>query len=132
MKTNAKKNMITISLFTLIPALFSCVSGSKAVGNITFGEIREREWNLMEVKKGDTAININRANVKNKIYTIIFETNRLIGAGAASFYCVPYTIGKNDTISIGRIGSTRVAPLFEMKNFTEYEYFQHLERVSRW
>ena len=127
-----KKVMIKIFLLILLPAVFSYASGNKAVGKVTFSDIQDRDWHLAEVKKMSASVSIDRTDIPREIYTIRFKTSRLFGAGAGNAYFSSYTAGKNNAISIGRIASTRAVALYEMKYFTEYEYFQHLERVDRW
>ena len=100
--------------------------------DVTFSEIQARYWDLAEVKNGSATINIDRTNIPIDIYTIKFESKRLIGAGAVNFYYAFYTKDGNNCLSIRRIACTRVGTLYEMKDFPEYEYFQHLEKVNRW
>ena len=132
-----KKNLLLISLLICIPAVFSYANSDRVTGRtgnvtLTFSEVQDRLWNLAEVRNGSTVINIDRTNVTRDIYTIRFQTVRLIGAGASNAYFAPYTAGEDNALSIGRIASSRVAPLYEMKDFTEREYFMCLEKVDRW
>jgi len=132
MNVNAKTTMVLISLLTFIPASFSYAKGVKEVNDVTFSEVQGRYWDLTEVKNISASISIDRTNVPIDIYTIKFEAKRLNGAGAVNFYYAYYTIDGNNCLSIGRVACTRVGTLYEMKDFTEYKYFQHLERVNRW
>jgi heat shock protein HslJ len=132
MNTKVKKAAIQILLFVLIPAAFSYAKGTAEVNSISFSEVQGKIWNLTEVINGSTAISVDRTDVPIDIYTIRFDPKLLVGAGAVNFFSAHYTVGDNNLFSIGRLASTRVGNLYEMKDFTEYEYFQHLERVSRW
>jgi len=132
MTAKMKKNLLAISLLICIPAVFSYANGNRVAGNATFSEVQERLWNLEEVKNGSTVIKIDRTNVPREIYTIKFQANRLNGSGAANSYFASYIAGDENALSIGRIGSSRVAPLHEMKDFTEREYLMCLEKVNRW
>ena len=132
MRVNIKYSMVIISLLIFLPALFSYAKGANGVNDITFSEVQGRYWNLTEVKTGSGTISIDRANIPIDIYTIKFESKRLTGVGAVNFYFGSFTIGENECLSINRIACTRVGPLYEMKDFTEYAYFQHLERAYRW
>ena len=132
MRVNMKYSMVMISLLIFIPALFSYAKGVNSVNDITFSEVQGRYWNLTEVKNGSVTVSIDRTNVPIDIYTIKFESKRLTGVGAVNFYFASYTTDENDCLSIKRIACTRVGTLYEMKNFTEYAYFQHLERAYRW
>ena len=97
-----------------------------------FSEVRGRRWNLTEVKNMSASINIDRANAPIDMYTIKFESAHLIGSGAVNFYSASYVARNNHTLSIIRFGRIRSDTLYEMENFTEREYFRHLQRVNRW
>jgi len=125
------KNLLAVSLLVCIPAVMT-YANSRVAGNVTFGEVLDNLWNLAEVKNGSAVISIDRANVKRDIYTVKFQKDRLIGSGAANAFFAVYTAGENQALSIGRIGSSRVAPLHEMKNFTERDYFLCLQKADRW
>jgi len=127
-----KKIIIYFLLIALVPAVFSCASGNKAAGNVTFSELQDRDWYLAEVNKTPASISIDRTGVSRRIYTIRFQTARVSGAGADNAFFARYTTGKNNAISIEVIANTDLAALYEMKDFTEREYFQHLERTDRW
>jgi heat shock protein HslJ len=102
------------------------------MGNENFNNILNKDWSLAEVRKGTNIITLDRTNVPTNIYTIKFEIKHLFGAGAPNRYGSIYTEGENQTLSIGRIWSTRMSPLYEMDDFKEYEYFKCLEKVTRW
>jgi heat shock protein HslJ len=132
MIVTVKKTIITIFLFIFIPAVFSYASGNRAAGDTAFNEVQDRYWRLTEVRNGSTVINIDRTNIMRDFYTIKFQAGRLIGAGADNAYFASYTVGEDNALSIGMIGSSRVVPLHEIKNFAEYQYFMCLEKVDRW
>ena len=127
-----KKNLLLIALLICIPAVFSYADNNRAAGNVNFIEVQDRLWNLAEVRNGSGVISIDRTNVSRDIYTVKFQTGRLTGAGASNSCRAPYTAGEDNALSIGKIAGTRAAPLYEMKNFTEREYFMCLEKVNRW
>jgi len=132
MYINMKYSMVIISLLVFIPALLSYAKGVKEVNDVTFSEVQGRYWKLTEVKNSFGTISIDRINIPIDIYTIKFESKSLTGAGAVNFYFASYTIDENDCLSISRIACTRVGALYEMRDFTEHEYFQHLEKADSW
>ena len=132
MSANAKKTMVIVSLLILIPAVFSAANGNRSVGDGSFNSLLDRKWYLTEVKKDSGVISIGRTELSKEIYTITFQANRIVGSGANNTYFAPYTAGANQELSIGMLASSRVAPLFEMKDFTEYEYFRLIGKVNRW
>ena len=127
-----KKDLLLIALFICIPAVFSYANGSRVAGNVTFSEVQDRVWNLAEVKSGSGVISIDRTNGSKVIYSVKFQIGRLFGTGADNSCFASYTAGEDNALSIGRVVSSRVVPLFEMKNFTERDYFMCLERADRW
>jgi hypothetical protein len=102
------------------------------VNNTAFSEAQGRRWNLTEVINKTAIINIDRTNTPKEIYTIKFESAHLIGSGAVNFYSASYVARENHTLSIIRFARIRNDTLYEMESFSEYEYFQHLQRVNRW
>jgi heat shock protein HslJ len=132
MVATVKKTIVTFSLLAFIPAVFSYAAGRMIEGNVTFSEVQDRLWKLEEIRNGSTAVSIDRTNVLKDIYTVKFQKGRLIGSGADNSFFASYTVGENHVLSIGKIGSSRVAPLYELKNFTEREYFMCMEKVNRW
>jgi len=116
----------------LVPAFFSFANDISNADNVPFSRIQRIDWNLAEVKKGPVTVVIDREKAQREIYSIRFQEGRVRGRGADNIYFAPYTVGENNSLSIQRIAGTYMAPLFEMENFREYEYFRYLERVYRW
>jgi heat shock protein HslJ len=131
MNTNMKK---AIMIFTtlLIPAIFSFADETKIADNVPFGRVQRLDWNLTEVRTGSSTVIIDRTKAQREIYSIRFQEDRIRGRGADNLYFAPYIAGANNSLSIRRIASTFMAPIFEMENFSEYEYFRYLEKAYRW
>jgi len=102
------------------------------IHNTAFSEVQGRRWNLTEVRNKSATINIDRTGAPIDIYTIKFESAHLIGEGAVNFYSASYVARRNHTLSIIKFARIRSDTLYEMENFTEYEYFQYLQRVKHW
>jgi len=149
MNTNTKKTIMKIALF-LIPAIFSLADDIPNKDIVPFSKVERIDWNLAEVRKTSTAvikdrtdrtteaknttetIVIDRTNAQREIYSIRFKEGRVQGRGADNIYFAPYTAGENNTLSIKKIAGTRMLPLFETENLSEYDYFRYLEKVYRW
>jgi heat shock protein HslJ len=131
MNTNIRKTIMRFILL-LVPAIFSFAGDTPDVDDVVFSRIRPIDWNLAEVQKGAQTIVIDREKAQREIYSIRFQDGRVRGRGAANLFFAPYTEGRNNTLSIQMIAGTYMAPLFEMDNFREYEYFRYLERAYRW
>jgi heat shock protein HslJ len=133
MNANWKKSMIVAALVLFGSTAFSFACGETDKREVRLSDIQGRVWKLIEVKNESATITISRTNAPTDIYTIKFETNRLIGSGAYNRFFSHYTIGEDPDIAIWRIAnSTRVEPYFEMEDFKEYEYFKCLENVNHW
>jgi len=132
MTVTMKKNLLLISLLIFIPAVISYANGSRVAGKVNFSEVQDKLWSLAEVKNGSAVISIDRTKASKSIYTVKFQMGRLIGTGADNSCFSSYTAGEDKALSIGKIVSSRMAALFEMRTFTERDYFLSLEKVDRW
>jgi hypothetical protein len=136
MNTNIKKTIMKIIMF-LIPVVLSFADDISSdniliADNVPFSRVQRLDWNLVEVKSRSATVVIDRAKAQREIYSVRFQEDRIRGRGADNIYFAPYTAGANNSLSIGKIASTYMIPIFEMGNFNEHEYFRHLERVYRW
>ena len=102
------------------------------VNNAVFSKVQSKCWNLTEVRKESSTIKIDRAQAPTDIYTIQFKAAHLTGTGAANFFSAAYAARQNHTISITGFGRISGDALYEMGEFTEYEYFRHIQRANRW
>jgi len=116
----------------LVPAIFCFANDIPNADDVPFSRVQRIDWNLSEVKNGSATIIIDRTKAKRETYSIRFQEDRIRGRGADNIYSATYTAGVNNSLSIRRIVSTYMLPLFEAENFSEYEYFRYLERVYRW
>ena len=132
MTVTMKKNLPLIALLVCIPAVFSYANGSRIAGNVTFSEVQDKVWSLAEVKNESAVISIERPSAMKIIYTVKFQNGRLIGTGADNSCFSSYTAGEDKALSIGKIISSRMAALYEMRTFTERDYFLSLEKIDRW
>jgi len=126
------KNLPLILLLIFIPSVFSYANGSRVADKVSFSEVQDKVWSLMEVKNGAAVISIDRTSASKVIYTVKFQNGRLIGTGADNSCFSSYTAGEDKALSIGKIVSSRMAALFEMRTFTERDYFLSLEKTDRW
>jgi len=131
MNTCIKKTIMKIVLL-LVPVICSFADDIPVADNVPFSRIYRKDWNLVEVKNESGTIIIDRTNAQKEIYSIRFQEGLIRGRGADNLYSAPYIAGENNSLSIRKIASTYMLPLFEVENFSEYEYFRYLERVYRW
>ncbi|WP_461257368.1 META domain-containing protein [Treponema sp. R80B11-R83G3] len=127
------KNTIMIITMFLVSAIFSFAEDILNEDNVPFSKVQRIDWNLDVVRTKSAVITINRVKAQREIYSIRFQENSILrGRGADNIYFAPYTTGANNSFSIRKIASAYMVPIFETENFTEYEYFRHLERTYRW
>jgi len=131
MKTNIVKAILKITML-LAPAIFSFGNDDLNADDVPFSRVRRIDWNLAEVKNNTAVVVIDRTNVQTEIYSIRFKEDRIQGRGACNIFSAPYVAGEDNSLSIKRIAASFMAPLFEMKDFRERDYFRLLERVRRW
>jgi len=131
MKTNIVKAIMKITML-LVPAIFSFGNDESFADDVPFSRVQRIDWNLAEVKNNSAVLVIDRTKAQMEIYSIRFREDHIQGRGAGNIYSAPYIAGENNFLSIQRIASSFMVPLFEMENFKEYEYFRLLEKVSRW
>jgi len=131
MKTNIVKAIMKITML-LVPAIFSFGNDESFADDVPFSKVRRIDWNLAEVKNNTAVLVIDRTKVQMEIYSIRFREEHIQGRGACNIFSAPYTTGENNSLSIKRIAASFMAPLFEMANFKERDYFRLLEKAYRW
>ena len=108
-------------------------TADKSTANIS--DIMKKKWKLVNVLIGGKSINLDRNSfVKDfeDIFTLTFEAERLSGVGAPNRYFTSYTHGENQALSIRSVASTRMAPIGELDNLKEHEYFMYIQNSYRW
>jgi heat shock protein HslJ len=101
-----------------------------------FGEVIGREWLLSQIQTitgpGKFSRALLEAQGMGDYYTLRFNEERLAGKGAPNRYTAPYQLGEWASISIQAVAGTMMAALREPPGLQEREYYDYLERVSRW
>ena len=150
-----KKSLIWMGLFLVILIISACAGNAASTATtsenaisqnsadiavipviadiVDIKDIRGRDWVLAEIKSSSGTVRIDRTRPgAAEVYTLRFEEERIIGVAAPNRYFGPYASGENNTLSMGMVASTLMAPLFENEDLKEYEYFGYLNRVNRW
>ena len=128
------RNIISyIGILLCAITLPSCAGNPAARNDAGFDKVIGRDWLLEEFRSGTVTVRIDRTKADGiDIYSIKFDAEHLSGIGAPNRCFTSYTVGKENTISIGMAATTRMSPVFENEYFREYNYFGYLEKVSRW
>ena len=92
-----KKLFFAIILIAAIPCM-NCTSSPK-VPAVTFSDVIEKEWKLIEVHIDGKNINFDRSALADdgfgELFTLTFDAQNLSGVGAPNRYSVPYTQEKD-------------------------------------
>jgi heat shock protein HslJ len=137
--TNRGSNFgLGVSVFvTILFAVmsFSCAAGA-SVKTASFGDIRDREWILAEVK-GASPVVLDRQKLEvsglGDAYTIKFDAELVSGRGAPNLYRGPYTLGEEGrALTIGSVAGTLMAAVNEPEELKESEYYAYLGGVNSW
>jgi heat shock protein HslJ len=118
----------------LVVFLTLCAASCKSAPN--FADVSGKEWKLIEVQVKNKNIGFDRSALAAEgfgdIFTLKFDTERISGAGAPNRYFAPYTLDKNQAISIKTIAGTLMAPLRQPEKLKEHDYFMYLENSYKW
>jgi heat shock protein HslJ len=101
-----------------------------------FSDVTGKEWKLIEVRIDNKNINFNRATLVNEgfgeIFTLNFDAQNISGVGAPNRYSAPYTLDKNQSISVKLARATLMAPIREPEKLKEHDFFSYIQNASSW
>ena len=133
-KEKRKKLHLEKVLFTLLLViLMACAGGAGVNSSVNIADIQDKDWALAELRSASGIVQIDRTRPDAAAsYTLRFEAERLSGGAAPNRYFGPYDSGPGNSLSIGLVGSTLMAAIFEHPNLREQDYFAYLNRVNHW
>jgi len=124
-----KKQILLVLL--IMALIISCKStGGSTVSS--FSEVLGKEWKLIEIQIDSTPINKIALNNTGNVYTTNFNTEMVSGTGAPNKYSAPYTLGENNSLKIGLIRSTLMAPLIQQDKLQEHDFYIYMQKVENW
>jgi heat shock protein HslJ len=101
-----------------------------------FQDVQAKEWMLVEIRVQPENITFDRQKLVDEgfgdIFTVQFDGDRLSGKGAPNRYRGPYEVGENQSLKIGNVAGTLMAPIREPERLKEREYFAWLANVYKW
>jgi heat shock protein HslJ len=93
------------------------------------------DWLLLEIRQGDTVIDLNRprlaAEEMGDVFSLRFDGGTVSGKAAPNRYSAPCEWGDDNTIAIGLMVSTKMAASREPEALKEHAFFAYLARVNR-
>jgi heat shock protein HslJ len=92
-------------------------------------EIQGKDWILEEMKINSAIVRINRPN-NIECFTLRFDEGRISGIGHPNRFFGPYKDGEDNSLSIGTMGSTKMASFIEIDGLNENEYFAYLSKAK--
>jgi len=111
--------------------LDSTVPVSTGENTQNFSDVEGKNWQLIEVHTENEIIQIDRY-IQQDVYVITFSNGTVSGTGAPNRYSAPYNLGSGSEISIMPLISTLMAPIFEISNLSEHEYYTFLQNSYMW
>ena len=129
-----KKLLFAITLIVVIPCM-SCSSKPNAPA-VSFSDVIEKEWKLIEVHIDGKNINFDRNALADdgfgELFTLTFDNQNLSGVGAPNRYSVPYTQEKDRALSVKLARSTLMASIREPEKLKEHDFFTYIQNVETW
>ena len=133
MNYSINKTILPAVFLLIITVMLSCAGfGSASTRYRDISEIQDRNWIIEEIIINSSPIQLNHISGEREVYVIRFGTDSISGVGAPNRYNAPYTAGERNSLSIGLIAGTLMAPLFEPEGLKEHEYFTYLSNVNSW
>jgi heat shock protein HslJ len=130
------KHQLTVAAFgivALIIMLGACAG--QAPGPLsTFADFRGKTWYLRAVKTAAGEVPVMRTAQHNpETYTLVFGNDeRLSGMGFPNRYMAPFTMGRDNALTIGVVATTMMMGFLPAPGLDEHEYFAHLAAVNSW
>ena len=122
------------AFWTLVVFLTLCAASCKSAPN--FADVSGKEWKLIEVQVKNKNIGFDRGTLTAEgfgdIFTLKFDTEQLSGAAAPNRYSGPFTLSKNQSISVGVMVSTKMAALRQPEKLREEDFFKYMQNIYKW
>jgi len=125
-----KKKQILLILF-FMALIMSCNSTGGATVS-SFSEVLGKEWKLVEIQIDSTPTNKIVLNNTGSVYTTNFNAEMVSGTGAPNKYSAPYTLGEINSLKIGLIRSTLMAPIIQQDKLQEHDFYTYMQNVEKW
>jgi heat shock protein HslJ len=97
--------------------------------------ISGKEWKLMELRKGNEVIVIDRGKLESDGFGDLFTINfgeRVTGKAAPNQFMASYQAGDNNTLTLQAPAATLMASIYDPERIRERDYFQYLINVKSW
>ena len=121
---------MVILIAIALAAISACSNAPK------FSDVTGKEWQLVEVKTEPQNIKFDRDELTTDgfgtIFTLNFDAQRLSGVGAPNKYTAPYTVGKDQVITVQMAAGTMMAPINEPEKLKEQDYFTYIKNAYKW
>jgi heat shock protein HslJ len=115
-------------------ALFAIATlGCAAKAN--YVDVAAKEWKLTAIDGGEKSVKLDRKKLSadgfDRAFTIVFETDRVGGAGAPNRYFAPYKLEGDNAITIMPIAATQMAAIKSPEELSERDYFVYLQNAYK-
>ena len=129
-------------LLVLILVMMSCASNSQRLQESTgggsmlnFSDVIGKEMKLITVFVSGGDINFKRDTLPEPLanaFTLKFDDRIAGGMAAPNRYTAPYTLGENQSITIGLMATTLMASFIEPENLNEQTFIGFMQNAYAW
>jgi heat shock protein HslJ len=131
------KNLLKQGLYlAVLTGCIACAGQPVSTAPVSFDNVKGKEWRLNSVRMDAGVLVLDRQKLDSEGFTGAFTLNfgdgQVYGRGAPNTYRAPYEQDQSQSLSIGNIAATLMAPLKEPADFKENEYFACLGNAYRW
>lgn len=129
-----KKILLLTEMFVLCGMILISASNCKTT-QADISSISGKEWKLVELRKGNEVIIIDRGKLESDGFGDLFTINfgeRVTGKAAPNQFMAPYQAGDNNDLILQAPASTLMASVYDPERIREKDYFEYLVNVKSW
>ena len=100
-----------------------------------FSYVMNRDWVLSEIRTALETVTLDRdvlAERFGSIFTLRFDGTLVSGTAAPNTYRGPYALADYQAITIGPLGTTRMATSVQPDELTEHRFINYMYNVFMW
>jgi len=142
MSLHAKLTALLLALSAL--AMVSCLTDRAArtaqVETVEavdgFSYVMNRDWVLSEIRTALETVTLDRYELAERffgsIFTMRFDGNLVSGTAVPNTYRGPYALADGQAITIGPLGTTRMATSVQPDELTEHGFINYMYNAFMW
>jgi len=137
-----RTKLATLLLTLSVLAVVSCQTSRRAAGTApaeempdAFSSVMNRDWVLSEIRTTLETVTLDRVMLAERfgpIFTMRFDDTLVSGTAAPNTYRGPYMLADYQAITIGPLGTTRMATSVQPDELTENGFINYMYNVFMW